>query len=213
MAELNVVQWIFISAAAGFLWLISYFWINMNWGASKEEVSQTMPGDELVRSPRSYTTRAVTIDERPEKIWPWIIQMGYQRAGWYNYDFINGWMGAAEFVDGSHSSRRIVPELQDLKEGDTLFLFPGAGYRVYSLIAPKAMVLNTNEEIQATWVYVLNPIAADKTRMVVRQRAAFENWIYYPFFTIGSLLQERKHLLGIKARAEGRKLLPVTPAE
>lgn len=70
-------------------------------------------------------------------------------------------------------------------------------------VTPEQLVLYTNNVIHATWVYILTPLAAGKTRLAIRQRAAFKEWIYYPFFVIGSLVQERKHLLGIKARAEG----------
>jgi hypothetical protein len=78
-----------------------------------------MPLDELIHTPRVKTTRAITIQAPPQAVWPWIVQIGYGRAGWYSYDFLEQAVGAGDFVEGG-SAQRIVPELQNLKVGDVI---------------------------------------------------------------------------------------------
>ncbi len=65
------------------LWARPY---QLRWSASNEEVNQAMPGDELNRTPTFLATRAITIEGTPDEIWPWLLQMGYGRAGFYGYD-------------------------------------------------------------------------------------------------------------------------------
>lgn len=61
----------------------------MHWGASAEEVARPMPGDEIVEHPWFDATRAVTVQARPEQIWPWLAQIGFRKAGWYSYDIVD----------------------------------------------------------------------------------------------------------------------------
>ena len=62
---------------------------QLRWGATDEEVARAMPGDDVVKHPTFDATRAVTIQARPEEIWPWLVQMGVKRAGWYSYDWLD----------------------------------------------------------------------------------------------------------------------------
>jgi len=94
---------------------------HTRWGATDEEVARALPGDELLPD-ANVTTRAITIDARPEEIWPWLVQLGYGRAGWYSYDWIDN--------DGRPSASRVVPELQRLEPGDQILMAPGMGPRV-----------------------------------------------------------------------------------
>ena len=87
-----------------------------SWGATESELAKTLPGDELNPAPISTFTHAITIDAPPEKVWPWVVQIGMERGGWYTYDWFYDLTGSGGFVDG-HSSDRIVPELQGLKVG------------------------------------------------------------------------------------------------
>jgi hypothetical protein len=78
------------------------------WGATDEEVGAAMPGDDLIPDAAS-TTRAISIAAPPEQVWPWLAQLGFGRAGWYSYDWIDN--------DGQPSADRIIPELQQLQVG------------------------------------------------------------------------------------------------
>src|SRR5579863_9807989 len=89
---------------------------QLHWGATAQEVDRAMPGDYLVANPTFVATRAITIRGRPEDIWPWIVQMGYDRAGYYGYDLIEN-LGSKT---GIRSAPSIVPELQHPKPGDVL---------------------------------------------------------------------------------------------
>ena len=91
------------------------------WGATDEEVRRAMPGDDLVPDAAS-TTRAITIAAPAEQVWPWLVQLGYGRAGWYSYDWIDN--------DGQPSADRILPELQQLQVGDQILMLREIGPRV-----------------------------------------------------------------------------------
>jgi hypothetical protein len=89
---------------------------QLRWGATDEEVGRAMVGDDVVKSPTFNATRAVTIQARPEEIWPWLVQIGVTRAGWYSYN----WMDNL----GRPSADRIVPELQHVAVGDLIPMSP-----------------------------------------------------------------------------------------
>jgi hypothetical protein len=74
---------------------------QLRWGATDDEVASVMPGDDVVQQPTFDATRAVTIQARPEAIWPWLVQMGMTRAGWYSYDWLDNL--------GRPSAQRIIP--------------------------------------------------------------------------------------------------------
>ena len=75
---------------------------QLTWGATPAEVSRPLPGDELVTHPTFNATRAITIAAPPEDVWPWLVQVGLTRAGWYSYDLLDNLAHA--------SARRIIPE-------------------------------------------------------------------------------------------------------
>src|ERR671932_1286429 len=92
-------------ALAAPLYLAGYRPLQLHWGATDTEIAQAMPGDEIAPRPIFNATRAVTIDAPPEAVWPWLVQIGYRRAGWYsNLDSFDN--------AGIPSAERIVPELQ-----------------------------------------------------------------------------------------------------
>src|SRR4029450_10407168 len=88
------------------------------WGATDEEVHRAMPRGDLIPDPAS-TTRALPIAAPAEKVWPWLVQLGYGRAGWYSYDWIDN--------DGRPSADRIIPGLQRLAAWDQNLCAPGRG--------------------------------------------------------------------------------------
>jgi len=82
---------------------------QLRWGATNAEVARAMPGDALSDHPTFLSTRAITIDAAPEVIWPWLVQLGYVRAGFYGYDILEN-LGSPR---GMHSADRIVPHCSD----------------------------------------------------------------------------------------------------
>src|SRR6266702_5018106 len=83
---------------------------QLRWGATDEEVARAMPGDDVVKQPTFNATRAVTIQARPEEIWPWLVQIGVTRAGWYSYDWLDNL--------GKPSAQRLLPQFQQVAVGD-----------------------------------------------------------------------------------------------
>ncbi|HWP95634.1 MAG TPA: SRPBCC family protein [Syntrophomonadaceae bacterium] len=202
---MNTLFAICIILAIVFVALLSYIFLlrNLQWGATRDEMHKSMPGDELIAEPRSTITRAITIEASPAEVWPWLIQMGYGRAGWYNYDWINRLLGAADYVDGHHSATRIVPELQHLEVGDKVLVASGAELTVTDVEQNNLLSLFTEVNLFTTsWVYTLNESGNETSRLIVRHRGMYKGFLIHFIFTAGSLIQERKHLLGIKRRAE-----------
>jgi proline iminopeptidase len=81
-----------------------------SWGATEEEVAGPYPGADVVADGRRGATMAVTIDAPPDQVWPWLVQMGGDRGGWYSWDHLDN--------AGHPSAREIHPEWQALAPGD-----------------------------------------------------------------------------------------------
>jgi hypothetical protein len=175
----------------------------LTWGATDEDVRRVLPGDEFLSSPEVLSTRAITISAPPSAVWPWLMQMGSGKGGVYTYDWIENLFGL-----NMHSVDQILPEFQDRKVGDLEQLGKsGPRMRVDVLDAEKAMVLHS-EDGNWVWAFVLVPLDPNVTRLLSRNRIstpgaslvrrAIQTLVMEP----GSLIMERKMLLGIKQRAE-----------
>jgi hypothetical protein len=173
----------------------------LTWGARPEEVSRKLPGDELLADAGIVTTRAVTIDAPPAAIWPWLVQMGSGRGGVYTYDWIENLFGL-----DIHSTRRVLPQFQEVKAGDEFPLGPGRpAMRVAVLDPGRTFTLRFAD---GNWVWIFALFAEGRrTRLISRNRIASAGSWPARLFTMlvmepGSLIMERKMLLGIKERAE-----------
>lgn len=182
-----------------------------NWGATPDEITRPLPGDELVGEPRSSTTRAVTIDAPAEEVWPWIVQIGQGRGGMYSYDLLENLIGL-----DIHSLWHIDPALQDLRVGDRIRLTPPGWARLpdgFSLpvarIDPgRSLVLREDPNEgpwDAVWSFHVVPDGPDRCRLLSRGTArdggVFARLLDELMDPV-TLLMTRKMLLGIKARAE-----------
>ena len=164
------------------------------WGATDQEVHRAMPGDDLPPHATS-TTRAITIAAPAGQVWPWLAQLGYRRAGWYSYDWIDN--------DARPSADRIIPELQDLQVGDQILMVPGMGPRVREVEPNRHLV--AGDQHSGVWCLALYPVPGG-CRLVSRWRV---NWPLTPATALwillsdpGAFVMERKMLKGIKSRAE-----------
>ncbi len=173
---------------------------HLRWGATDDEISMPLPGDDLVTAPEFQATRAITIAAPPAAVWPWIVQMGYGRAGFYAYDLLDNL--------GRPSAASIVPELQAVNVGDWVPMsgtindntaFKVAGFE------PERWMLWAKPA--STWVWSLLPTADDGTRLVVRLKARYR-WMRPTIVTdlvlmeLGDFPMMRRSLLGIRDRAE-----------
>lgn len=181
--------------------LMAYFMVIRprlrEWGADPQEAELTIPGDDLVPQPTATETRGITIDAPVSEVWPWLVQMGYERAGWYSYDALD---------NKGPSADRILPEFQELKVGDIMPTHPGGGFRVEVVEPERALVLYIDTELgkqqaekaeaegrtelptpglkltgavgaaslpefSVSWAFFLRPIEEGKTRLIERFRA------------------------------------------
>jgi hypothetical protein len=141
---------------------------------------ELLPGDELLPQPRFQRTHTRMLEAPPERVWPWLVQMGCQRAGWYSYDLLDN--------AGIPSADHLVPRLQHLAVGD---IIPGRptgleGFGVLQLESERLLVLGDPSLLpgggppqphappwRTTWAFVLQPVGEEATRLVVRVRADF----------------------------------------
>ena len=194
------------------------------WGTTSTETVRTLPGDDLVPSPAIVATRAITILAAPSYIWPLLLQLGLRRGGWYSYDALEAIAGAADFTEG-HSSRRIVPELQDLKIGDRIWMHDRILPLTVTAMEPERfLVFLTRVDIRtksyfeldnglperfvnSSWAFFLESPEKETTRLLVRSRLDYSpnliNDIAWRVFTDPiSFIMERKMLLTLKRIAE-----------
>jgi len=204
LVRFSIASLVLLGLVVLVIWFFYRPWA-LTWGSTDEEIARPMPGDEVLEQPTFNATRAVTIDARPEEIWPWLVQIGYRRAGFYSYDRLDN--------DGIPSSERILSQYQDLKVGDLIPLTKTANVRVIELEAPRSLVLLFEVEgtwSNATWVWGLYPEEASRARLVTRLRADAKGLRSRVFLDLGEIIMMRKCMLGIKRRAEqgDRKVAP-----
>ncbi len=171
---------------------------QLTWGATADEVARPLPSDELVPRPTFNATRAITIAAPPEQVWPWLVQAGLTRAGWYSYDLLDNL--------GRPSARRIIPELQGLAAGDVVPMSPDGkhGMPVHSIDPPRSMVWGTPGD--TTWAWQLDRTADGSTRLISRVRSRYR-WLS-PSIAFSALIEfadvwmMRKMLLTLRERVE-----------
>jgi hypothetical protein len=165
-----------------------------------DEARRQLLGDELVPGKAIQWTDAITIRARPTEIWPWLVQLGCRRAGWYSYDRIDN--------SGIPSADRIVPEFQSAEVGDIFPWTPLAddGFVVRAIEPERALVLG--EESQFTWAFALQPIDETRTRLVTRTRMSYENLAQRLFLEVSfrpiDFGMQRRQLLNLKRRVEAK---------
>jgi hypothetical protein len=173
----------------------------LTWGARPDEVARKLPGDELLADAGIVSTRAITIDAPPAAVWPWLVQMGSGRGGVYTYDWIENLFGL-----DMHSTRQILPQFQDVKVGDEFPLGPGRPAMRVVVCDPERTF--TIRFADGNWVWIFALFAEDgQTRLISRNRVAATGGRPARLLSMlvmepGSLVMERKMLLGIKQRAE-----------
>jgi hypothetical protein len=110
-----------------------------HWGATDAEVSQAMPGDELVAQPQNQTTRAITVDAPAASVWPWLVQIGQGRGGLYSYEMLENLIGC-----DMHNADTIIPAFQNTGMGDKVRMYPeGSGpppYTVAKIVPGQALI-------------------------------------------------------------------------
>lgn len=204
-------------------WLIGRFshlirrqllgWFERELGAAPDDTGRALAGDDLLAHAHFQRTHAITIDAPPARVWPWLVQMGCRRAGWYSWDRLDN--------GGIPSADHIVPELQHIAVGDHIPATPkgDAEFAVLRVDPGRALVLGSPTLLgeapsphappwTTTWSFVLEPIGDDATRLHVRARAGYQPTIELSLVAgvMGALheVMERRQLRNLRVRAESR---------
>lgn len=190
------------------------------WGATEAEIQRDYPGDDLVKNTKGEYLHAITINVPAAEIWPWLVQIGQDRGGFYSYELLENIIGCK-----IRNADAIVPEYQHLKAGDIIPMHPSMGcpYVVvameterYLILLQKAdMAMNKTLDPDAklpekylnmSWLFFLDEQGDGTTRLISRSRNdwndSFGNTVFYGVFGVPSMEMDRKMLKGIKARAE-----------
>ena len=176
---------------------------HLRWGATPAEVAGALPGDALLPRAQYRSTRAITIDAPPAAVWPWLVQVGCMRAGFYSNDLLDNL--------GHPSATTIVPGLQQLVIGQRVPMSPGpdpsdrTAFTVKSFAVSEWLLWSKPD---STWAWRLTSAGPGQTRLVTRIRAVYDG--QRPLTALfGMLLMEfgdfamlRRMLRGIKVRAE-----------
>ena len=173
---------------------------HLRWGSTPAEVASRLPGDSLMPGAQYKSTRAINIDAPPEAVWPWLVQVGCLRAGWYSNDLLDNLTHPSATV--------IVPELQHIEVGQWVPMSPKpsvrSGLKVHSFEANRWLLWTTPD---STWAWQLAP-TDHGTRLIARINARYD-WRHPHWALLGILLMEfgdfamlRRMLRGIKTRAE-----------
>jgi hypothetical protein len=195
-------------ALATVYWFPIRRWFS-RYGTTPEELARGMPGDALIANPTKTDTQAVTINAAPDDVWPWLVQMGYQRGGLYSYDWLDRLFG---FLDRP-SATRILPEFQHLAVGDKILLGPREELTVSALEPPRALALsNQAHGMEWVWQFGLYPLDDERTRLVSRgtervPRTAVA-WLGMRIMEPAAFIMTRRMLLGVKQRAEALRPAP-----
>jgi hypothetical protein len=185
------------------------------WGATSKEATRALPGDDGVARPQIASTRAIAIHAPAAMVWPWLVQMGWKKAGWYSYDRIDN--------EGIPSAERIVPELQDLQIGDVVPEGAEVGWTVEELEPNRLLLLTAHAPMagvdwvqrrDSSWLFLLDEIGPDDTRLIERGRTSLtmnDDTLLGRFLAsrlgtlpliAGDFVMAHRQMQGIKRRAE-----------
>ena len=217
-------------AGAGWLAFMATRQWWKTWGVVPDEATRGLPGDDLVPEAQASDTRGITIEAPADHIWPWLVQMGYGRGGWYSIDQLD--MRAK-------SADRIVEEWQALAVGDVIPAHPGGGFLVKLVEPNRALVLygdpstmqppaadgteqeempaglaasgaflaQTPSEFKASWAFVLEPVGPSRTRLIERLRywggeGTPASRAALSMLGFGAFVMMQRQMIGIRSRAE-----------
>jgi hypothetical protein len=202
-----------LAAVGGFTCL---YRLGQTWGATDQELQQVLAGDELLPDARAKTTHAITIAAPPHMVWSWLVQMGWGRAGWYTYR----WVDRLLFPANGPSADHILPEHQRLEQGDHVPDGPpevDCWFTVERIEPDRLLVLRSTQHLPLSWrqrglamdwiwSWQLDAPTCGSTRVVQRNRMCLRPWWFERAF-LGAIVpadfvMARSHLRGLQRRAE-----------
>jgi len=177
----------------------------LRWGSTADERTRSLPGDDLSPDATYVTTRAVTIHASAASIWPWLIQMGQDRAGFYTHNWVE-----RALHSGIPDTSLIRPDWQQLEVGDLVRTNHDIGgkpmgWPVAAIEPGRSLVLTSRTMPAGTYAFVVEPVDASTSRLIVRDRARW-SWSEWPF---AAFIYEPLHaymetglIRGVRQRAE-----------
>lgn len=186
----------------------------LSWGATKDEIKKTLPGDELCPEAASVATHAVTIQAPAEEVWPWLAQIGQDRGGFYSYSWLENLVGA-QIRNADH----LLPGLPTREVGETVWLttphrYGGRAFLRVAQVEPcRYMVLVSAEDFESiartgrspggAWSFILEPVDEHTTRFLIRSRSGSSAGPgRFLVFDPIHFIMERKMMLGLRDRVE-----------
>lgn len=169
---------------------------HMHWGATPAEQAMALPGDSFILPNSAPSTRAITIHAPVASVWPWLVQLGQGRGGFYSHDWLENL-----FAANMRNVDTIVPGLQQIAVGDKISLQEGGIALDVVLVEPeRALVLRG-------WGMYLEPVTDDTTRLIVRYAdfsvdSPLAAFYYHGILEPAHFIMEAGMMLGIKQRAE-----------
>ncbi len=190
----------------------------LRWGASDPELEVRFPGADLIPGGTRTATMAVTIDAPPSRVWPWLAQMGCNRAGWYSWDRLDN--------GGRASAHEVRPEWQQISVGDRLDSSPSgrAWFEVAAVEPERFLALRApldlrgrpfdtaadrpRGHIDSLWAFRLDECRGQRTRLVVSGYASSHPRALvaigeFLFWEPAHWIMQARQFTNLKRRAEG----------
>ena len=197
--SIYAIPLLFVAYVVGILTLRPWY---RRWGATREEQSLALPGDEFLES--GHSTRAITIEVSVEQVWAWLVQIGQDRAGFYSYTWLENL-----FLAGMRNANSIHPEWQ-LKRGDRVRLASKRVYGDLPLIKVLASEPSSHLVLESWGSFVVRTVNNSSTRLFVRSKnppTSILVWVAYVLLLEPAhFVMERGMMLGIKERAENQSV-------
>lgn len=164
-----------------------------------DEATRSLPGDELVADAKVRWAHAITIRARAAEVWPWLVQMGCRRAGWYSYDGLDN--------GGVTSADRVVPELQEVQVAGVLPMRPQDDDTfVVRLVEPERALVLGDAAGGMSWAFVLEPVDDKTTRLITRVRTTYDSQAWGLFLRVFwhpvHFAMQREQLFNLKRLVE-----------
>jgi hypothetical protein len=186
---------VIVALMCGFVFALYQPW-SAQWGSTAAERAARMPGDSLVVDGHKWT-RSITVNAPPDRVWPWLVQIGVDKGGFYTFDWAERLAG-----DPVHNTNRVHPEWQTLRPGQPVRPAPNGDPWIAETVTPPTVLVLSGDKGNWSWTTQLRRMPGDRTRVVTRMTSTGDGALG-PFLDPADLIVFPRLLVGLKQRAEG----------